>query len=177
MAELAADEADDTDRSVGPCFTVLVPVGGGGLASGVATAVKALRPDARVYGVEPVLAADGRDSLAQDRIVRWTPEQTGRTSADGMRTTALGALTFRHLRERLDGIIAVDEDEIARAMVRAARGARLVVEPSGATSLAAWLFHAAELPADGAVVCLLSGGNVDPATYDEMIARGIRSGG
>jgi threonine dehydratase len=171
--EIAEQVTEITDEP----FTVLVPIGGGGLASGVATAVKALRPDARVFGVEPVLAADARDSLAQDRIVRWSPADTGRTAADGMRTTSLGALTFRHLRERLDGIIAVEEDEIVRAMLRAARGARLIVEPSGATSLAAWLFHADELPAGGPVVCLISGGNVDPETYREMLARGERAGG
>jgi threonine dehydratase len=62
-------------------------------------------------------------------------------------------------------------------MVRAAREARLVLEPSGATTLAAWLFHRDELPASGRVVCILSGGNVDPARYEELIARGVAAGG
>jgi threonine dehydratase len=157
-------------------FTVLVPVGGGGLASGVATAVKALRPDAHVFGVEPDLAADARDSLKAGRRVSWEPERLARTSADGMRST-LSELTFRHLRSHLDGILTVSEAEIARAMVRASREARLILEPSGATSLAAWLFHAGEIPREGPVVCLLSGGNVDRERYAELLAAGEAAGG
>ena len=90
-------------------FTVLVPVGGGGLASGVATAVKSLRPDGRVYGVEPELAADAEESLRVGHIVRWTAEQVGGTAADGQRTSALGVITFRHLRTYLDGVLTVSE--------------------------------------------------------------------
>src|ERR1035437_5276151 len=141
-------------------FTVLVPVGGGGIASGVAVAVKSLRADPVVVGVEPALAADARDSLA-----------------DGQRTTHIGRIPFALLRRYLDGIVTVTEDEIARAMVRASREARLMLEPSGATTLAAWLFHEDELPASGRVVSILSGGNVDPVRYDELLARGVAAGG
>lgn len=158
-------------------FTVLVPVGGGGIASGVAVAVKSLRPDAVVLGVEPALAADARDSLEQGRIVTWSADQMARTIADGQRTTHIGRIPFALLRRYLDGIVTVTDDEIARAMVRASREARLVLEPSGAATLAAWLFHAGELPASGRVVAILSGGNVDPERYDELIARGLAAGG
>ena len=158
-------------------FTVLVPVGGGGIASGVAVAVKSLRPDAVVVGVEPALAADARDSLAQGRVVTWPADMVGRTIADGQRTTHIGRIPFELLRRYLDGIVTVTEDEIARAMVRASREARLVLEPSGATTLAAWLFHEDELPASGRVVSILSGGNVDPVRYDELLARGVAAGG
>jgi threonine dehydratase len=158
-------------------FTVLVPVGGGGIASGVAVAVKSLRPDAVVLGVEPALAADARDSLAQGHIVTWPADMVGRTIADGQRTTHIGRIPFALMSRHLDGILTVTEDEIARAMVRASREARLVLEPSGATTLAAWLFHEDELPATGPVVCILSGGNVDPARYDELLARGVAAGG
>ena len=158
-------------------LTVLVPIGGGGLAAGVAVAVKSLRPDARVIGVEPELAADARESFARDEIVTWPAEMTGRTIADGQRVAHIGRIPFEILRHRLDGVIAVSEDEIARAMVRAAREARLVLEPSGATTLAASEFHAAELPAGGRIVCILSGGNVDPAQYEQLIARGAAAGG
>jgi threonine dehydratase len=158
-------------------FTVLVPVGGGGIASGVAVAVKSLRPDAVVLGVEPALAADARDSLAQGKIVTWSADMVGRTIADGQRTTHLGRIPFSLLSRYLDGIVTVTEDEIARAMVRASREARLVLEPSGATTLAAWLFHEDELPESGRVVAILSGGNVDPARYDELLARGVAAGG
>jgi len=158
-------------------FTVLVPVGGGGIASGVAVAVKTLRPDATVLGVEPELAADARDSLREGRVVTWPSERVGQTIADGQRTAHVGVIPFAHLRRYLDGILTVSEDEIARAMVRASREARLVLEPSGATTLAAWLFHDSELARDGRVVCILSGGNVDPARYEDLLARGLAAGG
>lgn len=178
--EIAEDltELQDAPGGAFPAgpFTVLVPIGGGGLASGVATAVKSMRPDATVLGVEPAFAADARQSLDEDRIVSWTPEQVARTSADGMRTTALGQLTFRHLRHWLDGVVVVDESEIMRAMLRAQRAARIVLEPSGATALAAWLFHAEELPPEGPVVCLLSGGNVDPLAYTGWLAMAEAAG-
>jgi threo-3-hydroxy-L-aspartate ammonia-lyase len=178
---LAIEQAGRGPDHSGPTrpepFTVLVPVGGGGLAAGVAVAVKSLRPDATVIGVEPTLAADARDSMAQGRIVTWPAETVGKTIADGQRTTHLGTIPFALMRRHLDGIVAVAEDEIARAMVRASREARLVLEPSGATTLAAWLFHANELRSCGRVVCVLSGGNVDPARYDELLAMGIAAGG
>ena len=158
-------------------FSVLVPVGGGGFASGIASAVKGLRPDARVLGVEPELAADAEESLRVGHIVRWEAERVGRTAADGMRTSSLGSLTFRHLAARLDGVLTVSEVDIRRAMVRAAREARLVLEPSGATTLAAWLFGGALLPAEGPVVVILSGGNVDADRYAELLAEGIAAGG
>ncbi len=147
---------------------VLVPIGGGGLASGVATAVRAIRPDARVIGVEPELAADARDSLAAGEIVRWEAELVSRTIADGTRTQALGVRTFAHLRAYLDSIVTVSEAEIAAAIRLAAERSRLVVEPSGALSLAAMAFHAGELGLDrggGVVVAVVSGGNVDPEAY------------
>jgi threonine dehydratase len=148
---------------------VLVPVGGGGLASGVATAVKALRPTTAVIGVEPELAADARDSLTAGELRIWEPARTYRTSADGLRTN-LSALTLAHLRERLDGIVTVSEDEIAAATARLVRHVRLVVEPSGAVATAARMFHAAELPA-GRTVAVVSGGNVDPAVLVAAVTR------
>jgi threo-3-hydroxy-L-aspartate ammonia-lyase len=176
LAEIDAHAASD-GRPPLPPPTVLVPIGGGGLAAGVATAVKEVRPDARVIGVEPVLAADAHESLRSGRLVAWPGDRVARTSADGMRTGSLGVLPFRQLRRYLDDVVLVDELEIARAMVRAASGARLVLEPSGATSLAAWLFHAHELGEPGTVVCLLSGGNVDADRYRELIALGEAAGG
>jgi threonine dehydratase len=177
VEQLAAIEAGPAAPSrPAEGLTVLVPVGGGGLAGGVSVAIKSLRPDATVVGVEPALAADAHDSLAQRRIVTWPAEQVGRTIADGQRATHIGQIPFVLLRRYLDDILLVSEDEIARAMVRAAREARLVLEPSGATALAAWLFHAAEIPAAGPVVCILTGGNVDPARYEALLARGAAAG-
>ena len=146
---------------------VLVPVGGGGLASGVATAIKGLRPDIRVVGVEPEFAADARDSLATGSIVRWSAAHVARTIADGTRTQSLGARTFAHMRAHLDGMVTVSEAEIAAGVRLAAERSRLVVEPSGALTIAALTFHRTELGGDGVgdVVAVVSGGNVDPAGY------------
>jgi threonine dehydratase len=140
---------------------VLVPVGGGGLASGVATAVKALAPSAAVIGVEPALAADAADSLASGQLRPWTTEERYRTMADGLRTP-LSELTFAHLRERLDGIVTVSEEEILTTVSLLARSARIVAEPSGAVATAAYLHHRGELP-PGRTVAVVSGGNIDPA--------------
>ena len=147
---------------------VVAPIGGGGLASGVAVAIKALVPAARVIGVEPELAADARDSLERGEIVDWSAADVSRTIADGTRTQALGRRTFAHLRAHLDGIVTVSEAEIAAAVRLAAEGSRLVAEPSGALALAAIAFRGVELglrDLDGPVVGIVSGGNVDPAQY------------
>jgi threonine dehydratase len=155
---------------------VLVPVGGGGLASGIATAVRALRPSARVIGVEPELAADARESLERGEIVRWPAELVSRTIADGTRTQALGSRTFAHLRAYLDSVVTVSEVEIAAAVRLAAERSRLVVEPSGALGIAAMAFRARELGLDrpdGAVVAVVSGGNVDPERYLEYLGAAV----
>ena len=155
---------------------VLVPIGGGGLASGVAVAIKALRPSARVIGVEPELAADARDSLAAGRIVAWSAEEVGRTIADGTRTVSLGRRTFAHLHALLDGIITVTEEEIAAGVHLAAEESRLVAEPSGALTVAALAFRAEEAGLDvldGPVVAVVSGGNVDADRYREYLAAPI----
>lgn len=148
--------------------TVLVPIGGGGLAAGVATAIKALRPEARVIGVEPELAADARESLERGEIVRWSAADVSRTIADGTRTQAVGRRTFAHLLAHLDGIVTVSEVEIAAGVRLAAERSRLVAEPSGALVVAAMTFRSREvgLPEHpGPVVGIVSGGNVDPADY------------
>ena len=155
---------------------VLVPIGGGGLASGIATALRALCPTVRVIGVEPELAADARESLDRGEIVRWPADQVSRTIADGTRTQALGRRTFAHLRAYLDSVVTVSEAEIAAAVRLAAERSRLVAEPSGALAIAALAFHAAEArldPRDGSIVAIVSGGNVDPDRYLEYLAAPI----
>ena len=152
---------------------VLLPVGGGGLAAGVATAVKSLHPGARVVGVESELAADGRDSLRAGRVVAWPAELVGRTIADGTRTQAIGRRNLAHFRAYLDDIITVREDEIVAAVRLAAEECRLVVEPSGALSIAALRFRAAEAGLTelvGSRVAVVSGGNLDPLRYRELLA-------
>lgn len=150
--------------------TVLVPVSGGGLASGVGVAVKALRPRARVYGVEPELAADARDGLRAGHRVLWPAEQRRRTAADGLRAQP-SELTFAHLRKVLDGVLTVTEEEILDAVRVLALRARIVAEPSGAVTTAAYL-HRGEDTAWGKTVAVVSGGNVDPA----VLAAAVRVG-
>ena len=146
--------------------SVVVPVSGGGLSSGVATAVKSLAPSARVIGVEPELAADAKESLERGELVTWTAEQTGRTMADGLRTNSLGPLPFEHLRRFMDEIVTVTEDEIADAVRELAYRARLVVEPSGAASMAAERSGAAaRVDGDDQRVIVISGGNLDPELF------------
>jgi threonine dehydratase len=147
---------------------VLVPVGGGGLASGVATAVKAVRPSTAVIGVEPELAADAAESLSSGVLTTWPAARTSRTIADGLRPTGLSELTFAHLHERLDGIVTVTDDQIRAAVARLAREAHLVAEPSGAVAVAAYLFQRDQLP-DGPTVAVISGGNIDPRLLADVL--------
>ncbi len=131
--------------------------------------MKALRPEAKVIGVEPELAADARDSMAAGHPVSWDAEKTGRTIADALRVQRVGDLPFAHIQAHVDGIVTVTEDEIRRAMRRLAREARLIAEPGGAVATAAALYHGAELPAGGTRVSILSGGNVDPALFLDVL--------
>ena len=155
---------------------VLVPIGGGGLASGVAVAIKALVPGARVIGVEPELAADAQQSLSEGRIVRWAAADVSRTIADGTRTTAIGARNFAHLSRFLDAVVTVSESEIAAAVRLAAEESRLVAEPSGALSVAAMAFRSTEAGLDGLdgpIVGIVSGGNIDPELYRRLLEAPI----
>ena len=151
--------------------SVIVPVGGGGLISGVAAAVKALAPSARIIGVEPDAAADARDSLAAGEIVSWPAEQTTQTIADGLRVSAVGRLPFAHLQAFVDEIVTVSDDEIRQAMVLLTTRARLVVEPSGAAAMAAHLSGRIPRAADDtARVVIVSGGNVEPTVLSGLLS-------
>ncbi len=150
---------------------VLAPVSGGGLLSGVAAAVKQLRPQARVYGVEPELAGDTAESFRAGRIVEWPAELTSRTLADGLRTQSVGRRNFAHIQAFVDGIVTVTEAEIRAAMRAIVATARLVPEPSGAVAAAALLFHAAELPQYRKAAAVVSGGNVAPGLLAEVLTE------
>jgi threonine dehydratase len=151
---------------------VLSPVSGGGLLSGVATAVKLLRPEAKVFGIEPELAGDTAESFCSGRIVTWPAELTSRTICDGLRTQSVGERNFAHIRKFVDGIVTVTEAEIRAAMRAIVAAARLVPEPSGAVTTAALLFHAAELPPYRKAVAIVSGGNVDPKLLAQVLSEG-----
>ena len=146
--------------------SVFVPVSGGGLASGIGTAIKALCPRAVVIGVEPELAADTAEGLAQGRRVDWPITDRNRTIADGLRSQP-SELTFAHLQNVLDEIVTVSEAEIRSGVRELAFRARLVAEPSGAVALAGYRKVAA--PAGPAVV-ILSGGNVAPEMLGQILS-------
>ncbi len=158
-------------EELGDVDLVLSPVSGGGLLSGTATAVKQLRPQAKVFGVEPELAADTAESFRTGKIVTWTAEMTSRTICDGLRTQSVGKRNFAHIQAYVDGIVTVTEAEVRAAMRAIVATTRLVPEPSGAVTTAALLFHAAELPPYRKAVALLSGGNVDPALLAQVLTE------
>ena len=148
---------------------VVSPVSGGGLLSGIAAAVKQLRPQAKVFGIEPELAGDAAESFRTGRIATWPAEKTSRTIADGLRTQSLGERNFAYIRALVDGIVTVTEAEIRAAMRAIVTTTRLVPEPSGAAATAALLFHGGELPPYRKAVAVVSGGNVDPALLAEVL--------
>jgi threonine dehydratase len=151
--------------------TVLVPVGGGGLISGVSAAIKLSNPKVKVIGVEPELAADAQASLRAGRIVSFPAAQVSQTLADGLRTQSIGAINFEHIRAYVDDIVSVTESEIREAMRSLSTNARTVAEPSGAVAPAAFLFHAGPLPKTNINVAVISGGNIDPKLLAELCDR------
>ena len=154
---------------------VLVPVGGGGLISGVATAVKTLNPGTKVIGVEPEIAADALASLRAGEIVKLPAEQVAATAADGLRAMYVGTITFEHIRRYVDDIVTVSEKEIFEAVRILAENPKTVAEPSGAVAPAAWLFHRDSLPESTATVALISGGNIDPKLLERLQGEAIPS--
>ncbi len=150
---------------------VLVPVGGGGLISGVSAAIKLSNPKVNVIGVEPELAADAQASLRAGHIVSLPAEQVSRTLADGLRTQSIGTINFEHIRAYVDDIVTVTEDEIREAIRALSANPRTIAEPSGAVASAAFLFHADELPKTMINVAVISGGNIDPKLLAELRNR------
>jgi threonine dehydratase len=139
--------------------TLVVPVGGGGMISGIAIAARAMRPDVRIVGAEPALADDAAESR---RTGVRAPQRPPVTIADGLRT-ALGELTFPVVRELVDDVAIVSEEEIVEAMRIAFTEARLVIEPSAAVGIAAVLAGRVGGPADRPLACVVCGGNADLA--------------
>jgi threo-3-hydroxy-L-aspartate ammonia-lyase len=161
------EDAPDVD-------TVLVPISGGGLISGIATAIKSTRPEVRVVGVEPELAADTRASFRAGRRITWPSADTRRTIADALRVECVGELPFEHLRY-VDDIVTVSEDEIREAMRQLAQRARLVAEPAGAVATAAYLSRFAMPGGRRNYVAVVSGGNADPALYADILSQATQN--
>jgi threonine dehydratase len=137
---------------------VFVPVGGGGLIAGVATAIKTLSPSTRVIGVEPTGAVKMLTSLQQHKPL--TAEKLN-TIADGLAAPFAGKHTLEHVEKYVDEVVLVTDDEIKEAMLLIMERSKLFVEPSGAAGFAALLYNKVNVPAGSIVVCILSGGNID----------------
>jgi len=148
--------------------TILSPVGGGGLISGVAAAIKLTNPKIKVIGVEPELAADAQASLRAGKIVQFPAEQVSRTLADGLRTQSIGDINFEHIRAYVDDIITVTEDEIRETMKLLAANPQTIAEPSGAVATAGFLFHRDQLPNTKLNVAIISGGNIEPSMLKSL---------
>ena len=152
--------------------TIVVGIGGGGLAAGIGVAVKAVRPDVRIIGVQAAGAACYPPSLAADRPVSI---DTLQTMADGIKVGRPGDVPFSLVRDLVDEVRTVSEDELSSALLLCLERAKMVVEPAGASPVAALLsdprsFH-------GPVVALLSGGNVDPLLMQRILTHGMAAAG
>jgi len=157
---------------------VLSPVSGGGLLSGVATGIKlaseaAGRTAPKVWGCEPELSADAKESFDTKTLVEWPAAKTTRTIADGLRTQSLGERNFAHILRFVDGIVTVTEEEIREALRIVLKATAIVAEPSGAVALAAALFPRDELPPAKRIVAIVSGGNLDPALRAELVEETV----
>ena len=148
--------------------TVLTPVGGGGMISGVATAIKLSKPSIKIIGVEPELAADAQASLRAGKIVQFPASEVSRTMADGLRTQSIGPINFEHIRRYVDDIVTVTEGEIREAVRLLAANPDTVAEPSGAVAVAGFLYRRDQLPKTTLNVAIISGGNIDPEMLKEF---------
>ncbi len=153
--------------------TIVAPIGGGGLISGVAVAAKALRPTVRIVGVQAAQACSALLSRTQGRPVALT---RARSLADGIAVKRPGALTFPLIEALVDEIVAVEEEQIALAILSLMEKGKLVVEGAGAVSLAAVLYGRGRL-AQGRTVCILSGGNLDVQDMARVVERGLLAEG
>lgn len=152
---------------------VIVPVGGGGLIAGVAFALKMLRPDIKVYGVQ----AEGAPSMAESiKAGERKHLATVSTIADGIAVKEPGSLTYALVKEYVDDVVTVSEDEIAAAILTLIEKQKLVAEGAGAVSVAAAMFN--KVPVKGLkTVCVVSGGNIDVTSLNRVITRGLVKSG
>src|SRR5712691_7456352 len=146
-----------SSRLLGKKCTVIVPVGGGGLISGISTAIKSLKPDAKVYGVEPQGAPKLQAALKAGKIVTF---DSPKSIADGLIPSAVGELTLEACRKYVDGVYNVSDDEILSAMKLLVRDAHIFPEPSGAAPAAVLLANNDLEKLGEKVVLVISGGNV-----------------
>ena len=152
---------------------VICPIGGGGLISGVAYAIKTLNPDVKVYGVQAENAPSMAESVRKGEAITL---DTVQTFADGIAVKHPGDVTFDIVQKYVDQVVTVSEDEIAAAILALIEKQKLIAEGAGAVSVAAAMFH--KLPIEGKkVVCLISGGNIDVIILSRVITRGLVTAG
>lgn len=152
---------------------VIVPIGGGGLASGVAYAIKQLNPRVQVWGVQAAGAPSMYQSFVDHQILRLS---TVSTIADGIAVKEPGALTYETCQKYLDGIVTVNEDEICAAILTLIEQHKMVAEGAGAVSVAAAMFN--KVPVQGKkTICIVSGGNIDVTILNRVINRGLAKSG
>lgn len=152
---------------------VIVPIGGGGLISGVACAIKSISPQVKVYGVQAAGAPSMYNAIREGKRAALTEVAT---IADGIAVKEPGALTYEMVRQYVDDIALVTEDEIAAAILALIEKQKMIAEGAGAVSVAAAMFH--KFPIEGKkVVCLISGGNIDVTSLSRVIDRGLMKSG
>ncbi|MBB5183240.1 threonine ammonia-lyase [Catenisphaera adipataccumulans] len=148
---------------------IVCPIGGGGLISGVAFAAKCLKPSIKIYGVQAAKAASMYQSVKEDKQLTL---ETVNTFADGIAVKHPGDITFQMVKEYVDEIVTVEEDEIAAAILHLLEKQKLIAEGAGAVSVAAVMFDKIPLR-DKNIVCIVSGGNIDVNIIDRVITRGL----
>ena len=149
--------------------TVIVPIGGGGLISGIAAAIKSLRPNCRVIGVQSEHAPSMKESLEQNKMIKL---ENVSTIADGIAVKTPGNLTFELCKQYVDEVVTVSEEEIAAAILTLLEKMKMVAEGAGATSVAAAMFNKVDLE-NHKCVAVLSGGNIDVNLLSKIIDLGL----
>jgi threonine dehydratase len=147
---------------------VFVPVGGGGLISGIATAIKLKKPAVKIVGVEPIGASAMWQSLQRKAVVNLDKIDT---IAEGLAAPFVGELNLALVQKYVDELVLVSDDEMIEAMGLLLERCKLLTEPAGAAGFAALLFQKASIPSGSEVVCVLSGGNIDPSRLGQFLKR------
>ena len=154
--------------------TIIAPVGGGGLISGIAAAAKMLKPEIRIIGVQAAACPAAHESFSRGRIVQTDSRPS---IADGISVRQMGELTFQMVRQYVDDIVLVEEEQIASAIVMLLERKKILAEGAGAAPLAALFNRAVRVPAGGKVVLVISGGNVDSPLLGRIISQGMLKNG
>jgi threonine dehydratase len=161
------EDLNDTDM-------ILVPIGGGGLISGIASALKAIKPDLKIIGVQAAACPSAKSSLRRGKPVRVAIKQS---IADGISVKQVGNHNFEIIKELVDDVVLVEEEEIAAAMLMLLEQKKILAEGSGAVGLAALLNGSVQVPSNTNIVLLISGGNVDSPLLGRILRQGLMKNG